>query len=349
MAGSSDEQTAMWQRVIQIPTRALFKRYLKATNTDKGRATQVLHEYKRLLTLKALDLDVDGTRIASSPALTGMWQQHVLDTAAYAACCTALCGSVLNHKPEAQDDANHSVSCHRALQLYRRHFGEDPPVHTWDFGDIGPPPSQAVLLAEDVDAPAAKRARAAAQSNAIHVSVQAPALPLCPITARGSDSVLALFKAFIASSGASHLVAGHSAVPPTTRLRCNGRWLSNDAQTLADAGVAEGDIVFVATPRERNSREELSVSVREVGGGNEQATVFVRPEDTSAAVMRQVQDALGIAADSQQLIFASNVLRPTDTMAAKRVGDGCTLQLVVGKRPGAPATRQAMSPGGTWR
>jgi len=52
----------------------------------------------------------------------------------------------------------------------------------------------------------------------------------------------------------------------------------------------------------------------------------VRPEDTSAAVMRQVQDALGIAADSQQLIFASNVLRPTDTMASKRVGDGCTLQ-----------------------
>jgi len=261
MAGSSDEQTAMWQRVIQIPTRALFKRYLKATNADKGRATQVLHEYKRLLTLKALDLDVDGTRIASSPALTAMWQQHVLDTAAYAACCTALCGSLLNHKPEAQDDANHSVSCHRALQLYRRHFGEDPPVHTWDFGDIGPPPNLAVLLAEDVDAPAAKRARAAAQSNAIHVSVQAPALPLCPITARGSDSVLALFKAFIASSGASHLVAGHSAVPPTTRLRCNGRWLSNDAQTLADAGVAEGDIVFVATPRERNSREELSVTL----------------------------------------------------------------------------------------
>ena len=95
MSGSSDEQmTAMWQRVIQIPTRALFKRYLKATNTDKGRATSVLHEYKRLLTLKALDLDVDGTRIASSPALTAMWQQHVLDTAAYAACCTALCGSL---------------------------------------------------------------------------------------------------------------------------------------------------------------------------------------------------------------------------------------------------------------
>ena len=42
--GSSGEQTAMWQRVIQIPTRALFRRYLKATNADKGRATQALRE-----------------------------------------------------------------------------------------------------------------------------------------------------------------------------------------------------------------------------------------------------------------------------------------------------------------
>ena len=137
MSGSS-EREAMWQRVIQIPTRALFKRYLKATKADKGRATQVLHEYKRLLTLKALELDVDGTRVAGSPSLTAMWQQHVLDTAAYAHCCTALCGSLLHHSPDAPDEKEHGARCHRALQLYRRHFGEDPPTHTWDFGDIGP-------------------------------------------------------------------------------------------------------------------------------------------------------------------------------------------------------------------
>tara|TARA_B100000795_G_scaffold237895_1_gene198735 strand:+ start:465 stop:566 length:102 start_codon:yes stop_codon:yes gene_type:complete len=33
----------------------------------------VLHEYKRLLTLKALELDLEGTRIAGSPSLTAMW------------------------------------------------------------------------------------------------------------------------------------------------------------------------------------------------------------------------------------------------------------------------------------
>ena len=132
------------------------------------------------------------------------------------------------------------------------------------------------------------------------------------------------------------------------RLRCNRHWLNNDAQTLADAGIEEGSIVYVATPRERHSREELSVTVKEVGGDKEQTTVFVRPDDDTAAVMRQVQDALGIAADAQQIIFSSAVLRPTDTMASKKVGEGCTLQLVVGKRP-ASAARQAMSPGGTWR
>lgn len=341
---ATSEREAVWQRVIQIPTRALFKRYLKQSKVDKGRATQVLHEYKRFLTLKALEADTEGTRVAASPSLNAMWQQHVLDTAAYTQCCTALCGSLLHHNPDAQEEEKHNVRCHRALQLYRKHFGEDPPTHTWDFGDIGPPPS----LAEDADPPPAKKARAAAASTAIHVSVQAPALPLCAITARGGDSVLQLFNAFIAASGAQHLVAGRSAMPPTTRLRCNRRWLNNDAQTLADAGIEEGSIVYVATPRERHSREELSVTVKEVGGDKEQTTVFVRPDDDTAAVMRQVQDALGIAADAQQIIFSSAVLRPADTMASKKVGEGCTLQLVVGKRP-ASAARQAMSPGGTWR
>ena len=210
---ATSEREAVWQRVIQIPTRALFKRYLKQSKVDKGRATQVLHEYKRFLTLKALEADTEGTRVAASPSLNAMWQQHVLDTAAYTQCCTALCGSLLHHNPDAQEEEKHNVRCHRALQLYRKHFGEDPPTHTWDFGDIGPPPS----LAEDADAPPAKKARAAAASTAIHVSVQAPALPLCAITARGGDSVLQLFNAFIAASGAQHLVAGRSAMPPTTR------------------------------------------------------------------------------------------------------------------------------------
>ena len=48
----------------------------------------------------------------------------------------------------------------------------------------------------------------------MHVSVQAPALPLCPITVRGSDSVLSLFNAFVASSGASHLVAAEAEPEP---------------------------------------------------------------------------------------------------------------------------------------
>ena len=48
----TSEREAVWQRVIQVPTRSLFKRYIKHTGFDKGRATQVLHEYKRFLTLK---------------------------------------------------------------------------------------------------------------------------------------------------------------------------------------------------------------------------------------------------------------------------------------------------------
>ena len=98
-------------------------------------------------------------------------------------------------------------------------------------------------------------------------------------------------------------------------------------------------------PCERQSRSQLSVSVREVGGQKETAVLYLDADDRIETVSRLVQDALGVPTDSQQLIFSSQVLKPTETLASARVTEGCVLQLVVGKKP----VRQAMSPGGTWR
>ena len=295
-----------------------------------------------LLPLQVIESDLDGSRLAASSTLRGIWQQHVLDTSAYSQACSALCGGLLHHNPDAHDDGKHARRAHRSLAHYRQQFGEDPPKHTWDFGNIGPAPS---VDDAEVDEPAAKKARRAAGSTTLHLSVQAPGLPLTQITARGCDSVQTLFNTFVAASGASHLARGRNATPAVTRLRYDGAWLSNDAQTLADAGVEAGAVLFVATPCERRSRSQLSISVKEVGGQKETALIYLDADDRVETVNRLVQDALGVPTDSQQLIFSSQVLKASGTLASARVTDGCVLQLVVGKKP----VRQAMSPGGTWR
>ena len=85
--------------------------------------------------------------------------------------------------------------------------------------------------------------------------------------------------------------------------------------------------------------------VRDVAGG-ESASVYARQSDTVLQLMRCAQDALGVSADVQQLIFRGAVLESRDTLAAKKIEDGSTVQMVVGRRREKEAQ---MSPGGTWR
>jgi hypothetical protein len=119
----------------------------------------------------------------------------------------------------------------------------------------------------------------------------------------------------------------------------------HDVQLLADAGVKEGSVVYIAVPQERHSRDQLSVSIKDVAGG-ESATVFLRSGDAVYSLMRQAQDALGVPADSQQLIFRGQVLKEGDTLASCGIADGTTVQMAVGRRREKEAQ---MSPGGTWR
>ena len=80
--------------------------------------------------------------------------------------------------------------------------------------------------------------------------------------------------------------------------------------------------------------------------GGESATVFLRSGDAVYSLMRQAQDALGVPADSQQLIFRGQVLKEGDTLASCGIADGTTVQMAVGRRREKEAQ---MSPGGTWR
>jgi hypothetical protein len=68
--------------------------------------------------------------------------------------------------------------------------------------------------------------------------------------------------------------------------------------------------------------------------------------DSVSQLSRQAQDALGVPADAQQLVFRGAVLEQHDTLAALHLADGSTLQMVVGRRRPKEAE---MSPGGTWR
>ena len=205
--------TSVWQRVVQIPTRALQKRYIRLTGAEKAQAAQVQQEYKRLLALKILASDFEDDRYAAPPAVQQMWQQHILDTLVYAEHCKALCGRLLHHNPDAGEDMQqHARRCHRALAAYRQHFGEEPPALIWDYGPI-PSPS---LDEAAADAPSPKRRRAGAAAS-LNLSIQAPGLPLRSLVVTSDDTVQQVFSAYVAASGAMHLVPGRNAAPQTTR------------------------------------------------------------------------------------------------------------------------------------
>lgn len=395
---TSTAAAEVWQRLVQLPTRQICKRYQRAAGCDRSRATAVLHEYKRLLVLKVLASDFDDERLAAPPAVHQMWREHIVDTAAYADHCRTIAGRPIHHSPEADEvDEELARRAHRSAAAYRAAFGEPPPPTLWDFGEL-PELGRDELAA--LDAPAPKRARSAGAASTLSVSVQAPYLPLRTVQVGAEATVQQLFGAFVDSAGATHLVAGRNSVPPTTRLRHGNDWL-HDLTPLAEAGVKEGSVVYVACPQERQSRDQLAVTVRDVAGG-ESASVFVRasqsvsdlmaqartpaarrakmrarrratraarrgpaararptgrPPSTAAldplapplapaAARAQAQDALGVPADCQQLIFAGKLLSQADTLAAKSLVEGSTVQMAVGRRREKEAT---MSPGGTWR
>lgn len=350
MAGSSStapepragEILKLW---VSIPTKALLKRYMKAAGTtDKGRATAVLTQYKNLLALKILMSDYDDELLAAPTQLHIMWQQHILSTALYADNCRTLCGRTLHHAATdpADDPQRHTKRCQRSLAAFKKFFGDDAPADLWDFGVELPalPSAERERLLDD--APAAKRAKVGA--SVLNLSVQAPHLPLRTLTARSDQTVQQLFQKFVDASGSTHLLAGRNATPPTTRLRCGNAWM-HDVQQLADAGVEEGSVIYVAVPQDRHSRDQWSVSIKDVAGG-ESAIVYVRGGDAVFSLMRQAQDALGVPADSQQLIFRGQVLKESDTLACCGITDGVTVQMAVGRRRHREAQ---MSPGGTWR
>ena len=115
---------------LQIPTKALLKRYMKVAGvSDKQKAATILQAYKTLLALKVLSSDYEDESLAAPPAVHVMWKEHILDTAAYADHCRTLCGRVINHAPyePADDRERHNKRCQRALAAYKKHLGEAAP------------------------------------------------------------------------------------------------------------------------------------------------------------------------------------------------------------------------------
>ena len=327
-----------------LPTRALIKRYQRKASVDKARSSAVCSAYKQFIALKVLLRDYDDEVLAAPAPVHEMWMQHVIDTAAYAEHMRALCGRMLHHAPdaEAEDVAQHTRRCHRALLAYKKHFPGAADSDLWYFQGL-PALSREEERQLAAEEPTAKRAKQASGSQ-LTLSIQAPFLPLRTLTVSADASVGNLFAAFVEASGSTHLVQGRRATPPTTRLRFGNEWL-HDLQLLADAGVKNGGVVFVALPHERHSRDQIAVAIKDVAGG-ESASVFARASDTVAQLMKYAQDALGVSADSQQVIFRGSVLDTKDTLASRNIVDGSTVQMVVGRRREKEAE---MSPGGTWR
>ena len=134
MSSLQERRDTIASKLLQVPTKAIVKRYQAQTSCDKARAASVLKEYKRLLTLKALHADTADTQVAAPPPVRDFWRCHLIDTAAYAEHCSALAGSLLHHRPDFDvTTAEGDARAHRTLEAYRKAFGEAPPA-LWNWG-----------------------------------------------------------------------------------------------------------------------------------------------------------------------------------------------------------------------
>ena len=344
MSSLQERRDTIASKLLQVPTKAIVKRYQAQTSCDKARAASVLKEYKRLLTLKALHADTADTQVAAPPPVRDFWRCHLIDTAAYAEHCSALAGSLLHHRPDFDvTTAEGDARAHRTLEAYRKAFGEAPPA-LWNWGaDLGPPPAN---LSIDAGAGAGYRSMAAAATTGtpFSVTVHAPGQRDRSLGGlRAGETVAQLFAKYVEASGAQNFVDGRAAVPPTVRLRAGGDWLA-DAQLLGDAGLQEGGAVFVAVAAERQHADQIPVTVKEVSGGKA-AAIYVHPHDGVGRMSTAIQDALGAPAEAVQLVFQGQVLGHSATAASVGLSADDIVQLVVGKR----RTQQEQSPGGTWR
>ena len=189
MARSEVAASDVMGQWVSIPTRALCKRYQRASGADKAQATAVLSGYKQFLSLKVLTADFDDELLAPPPTVRAMWHQHVLDTAAYTEHCKVLCGRVIHHAPDAdEDEAQRHRRSHRTLAAHTKHFpGATQAADVWDYGTLPAlSPEEQARLSEE---PTAKRARGSMSAANVSVSMQAPHLPLRTLTIRADASV----------------------------------------------------------------------------------------------------------------------------------------------------------------
>lgn len=91
---------------------------------DGSRASAVVREYRRFLTLKALRGDLV---LPPPPLVDRAWHLHLCHTSKYLADSTALCGYFIHHAP------NESFKrwSQQTLDIYRSFFGEVPPAWIW--------------------------------------------------------------------------------------------------------------------------------------------------------------------------------------------------------------------------
>ena len=79
MSSLQERRDTIASKLLQVPTKAIVKRYQAQTSCDKARAASVLKEYKRLLTLKALHADTAERRAslqARGPKARGHAQER---------------------------------------------------------------------------------------------------------------------------------------------------------------------------------------------------------------------------------------------------------------------------------
>ncbi len=294
--------------------------------------------------------DEDAETLSPPPLIDQVWHLHLLDTRSYQHDLNVLCERLkiapaifIHHEPDGALDAQkREQRLQNTIMCYQAAYGSKPDATYWVARSL-PRMQQAAGSAETVVSNPLKRARTSDNEETIIIMIPGNKSCSGAFRLRKDATVSSLMHAFCQKSG-WHTYMDH------TSCLFKGRKL-NPEHTLSQAGLTDGDTVYVAVRFDavkqsnpisssaqsgatasnpaKNAHIVDTIAVKVVGENNNSAIIHVKKDAPFSTVQKVFCDKFGLSEGSMNFLFDGECLRPDYTISQHQLQNGDVIDALV--------------------